>query len=127
MQVSVNRSFNQITVCDFHSLFKTANSVGDIVVLYNNLLFILLQVDGDTSTNDTVIALASGLSGLGCISSLDSDEALQLQACLDAVRLTLYNFITNLTSHDFILYFEQNNMLSSNSHCELYSSSRTGK
>ncbi|KAH1227562.1 Arginine biosynthesis bifunctional protein ArgJ, chloroplastic [Glycine max] len=55
VQVAVNRSFNQITV------------------------------DGDTSTNDTVIALASGLSGLGCISSLDSDEAIQLQACLDAV------------------------------------------
>ncbi|WVY99268.1 hypothetical protein V8G54_031419 [Vigna mungo] len=55
VQVAVSRSFNQITV------------------------------DGDTSTNDTVIALASGLSGLGCISSLDSDEAIQLQACLDAV------------------------------------------
>ncbi|XP_019440953.1 PREDICTED: arginine biosynthesis bifunctional protein ArgJ, chloroplastic isoform X2 [Lupinus angustifolius] len=45
----------------------------------------MLGVDGDTSTNDTVIALASGLSGLGCISSLDSDEATQLQGCLDAV------------------------------------------
>lgn len=55
VQVAVNRSFNQITV------------------------------DGDTSTNDTVIALASGLSGIGCISSLDNDEAIQLQACLDAV------------------------------------------
>ncbi|KAK7345666.1 hypothetical protein VNO77_16274 [Canavalia gladiata] len=55
VQVAVNRSFNQITV------------------------------DGDTSTNDTVIALASGLSGLDCISSLDSDEGIQLQACLDAV------------------------------------------
>ncbi|XP_004495013.1 arginine biosynthesis bifunctional protein ArgJ, chloroplastic [Cicer arietinum] len=55
VQVAVNRSFNQITV------------------------------DGDTSTNDTVIALASGLSGIRCISSLDSDEAIQLQACLDAV------------------------------------------
>lgn len=52
-------------------------------------LIMLLQVDGDTSTNDTVIALASGLSGMHCISSLDSDEAIQLQACLDAVRLTL--------------------------------------
>ncbi|CAJ2677521.1 unnamed protein product [Trifolium pratense] len=55
VRVAVNRSFNQITV------------------------------DGDTSTNDTVIALASGLSGLSSISSLDSDEAIQLQACLDAV------------------------------------------
>ncbi|WJX18293.1 hypothetical protein P8452_08104 [Trifolium repens] len=55
VRVAVNRSFNQITV------------------------------DGDTSTNDTVIALASGLSGLSSISSLDSDEAIQLQACVDAV------------------------------------------
>lgn len=55
VQIAVNRSFNQITV------------------------------DGDTSTNDTVIALASGLSGSPRISSLQSDEAIELQACLDAV------------------------------------------
>ncbi|KAG2690472.1 hypothetical protein I3843_09G185100 [Carya illinoinensis] len=52
---AVNRSFNQITV------------------------------DGDTSTNDTVIALASGLSGSNRIASIDSYEAMQLQECLDAV------------------------------------------
>ncbi|CAN1304401.1 Arginine biosynthesis bifunctional protein ArgJ, chloroplastic, partial [Linum perenne] len=55
VKTAVNRSFNQITV------------------------------DGDTSTNDTVIALASGLSGTTQISSLDSHEAEQLQAGLDAV------------------------------------------
>jgi glutamate N-acetyltransferase/amino-acid N-acetyltransferase len=55
VKVAVNRSFNQITV------------------------------DGDTSTNDTVIALASGLSGSPSISSLNCKEAAQLQACLDAV------------------------------------------
>ncbi|KAK1271310.1 hypothetical protein QJS04_geneDACA022359 [Acorus gramineus] len=55
VQISVNRSFNQITV------------------------------DGDTSTNDTVIALASGMSGSTIISSLNNYEAQQLQACLDAV------------------------------------------
>jgi len=44
-----------------------------------------LQVDGDTSTNDTVIALASGLSGAARISNLSSPEAAQLQSCLDAV------------------------------------------
>uniref|UniRef100_A0A7C9CYU7 Arginine biosynthesis bifunctional protein ArgJ, chloroplastic n=2 Tax=Opuntia streptacantha TaxID=393608 RepID=A0A7C9CYU7_OPUST len=55
VQVSVSRSFNQITV------------------------------DGDTSTNDTVIALASGLSGAARISNLSSPEAAQLQSCLDAV------------------------------------------
>ncbi|GMN60430.1 hypothetical protein TIFTF001_029496 [Ficus carica] len=58
VQIAVNRSFNQITV------------------------------DGDTSTNDTVIALASGLSGSPRISSLQSDEAIELQACLDAVTVT---------------------------------------
>lgn len=55
VQVAVNRSFNQITV------------------------------DGDTSTNDTIIALASGLSGSNKISSLHSSEGNQLQMCLDAV------------------------------------------
>ncbi|XP_058003100.1 arginine biosynthesis bifunctional protein ArgJ, chloroplastic isoform X2 [Hevea brasiliensis] len=55
VQFAVNRSFNQITV------------------------------DGDTSTNDTVIALASGLSGSTSISSINCDEAVLLQACLDAV------------------------------------------
>ncbi|CAI0471761.1 unnamed protein product [Linum tenue] len=55
VKIAVNRSFNQITV------------------------------DGDTSTNDTVIALASGLSGKTPISSLHSHEAEQLQAGLDAV------------------------------------------
>ncbi|KAJ6820080.1 arginine biosynthesis bifunctional protein ArgJ, chloroplastic [Iris pallida] len=44
-----------------------------------------ITVDGDTSTNDCVIALASGVSGSTKISSLDSSEAHQLQACLDAV------------------------------------------
>ncbi|ONK62315.1 uncharacterized protein A4U43_C07F2630 [Asparagus officinalis] len=55
VRISVNRSFNQITV------------------------------DGDTSTNDCVIALASGISGSTKIYSLDCYEARQLQACLDAV------------------------------------------
>ncbi|KAH6802573.1 arginine biosynthesis protein ArgJ family [Perilla frutescens var. frutescens] len=55
VRVSVNRSFNQITV------------------------------DGDTSTNDCVIALASGLSGANKISSFDNSDAQHLQACLDAV------------------------------------------
>ncbi|KAI4318998.1 hypothetical protein MLD38_032649 [Melastoma candidum] len=55
VQIAVSRSFNQITV------------------------------DGDTSTNDTVIALASGLSRSSGISSLNSSEGKQLQACLDGV------------------------------------------
>ncbi|KAL3628603.1 hypothetical protein CASFOL_027649 [Castilleja foliolosa] len=55
VRVAVNRSFNQITV------------------------------DGDTSTNDCVIALASGLSGANEISSLNTSDAKHLQSCLDAV------------------------------------------
>ncbi|GJN08256.1 hypothetical protein PR202_ga26162 [Eleusine coracana subsp. coracana] len=55
VRMSVSRSFNQITV------------------------------DGDTSTNDCVIAMASGLSGLSSILTHDSTEARQFQACLDAV------------------------------------------
>lgn len=71
----------------------------------------MLQVDGDTSTNDTVIALASGLSGLSCISSLDSDEAIQLQACLDAVMSTLYNFHNYFVISYSFFPVEQNNIL----------------
>ncbi|KAL3531843.1 hypothetical protein ACH5RR_005364 [Cinchona calisaya] len=59
VQAAVSRSFNQITV------------------------------DGDTSTNDAVIALASGLSGSNKISSLNCSEAEHLQLCLDAVMQSL--------------------------------------
>ena len=52
------------------------------------------QVDGDTSTNDTVIALASGLSGSTRIASIDSYEALQLQVCLDAVSYAAIKLFT---------------------------------
>ncbi|XP_062216016.1 arginine biosynthesis bifunctional protein ArgJ, chloroplastic [Phragmites australis] len=55
VRMSVSRSFNQITV------------------------------DGDTSTNDCVVAMASGLSGLSGILTHNSTEAQQLQACIDAV------------------------------------------
>ncbi|KAL8039428.1 hypothetical protein ABFX02_10G036400 [Erythranthe guttata] len=65
VRVAVNRSFNQITV------------------------------DGDTSTNDCVIALASGLSGANKISSLDSSDAEHLQACLDVVMQGLAKSIAS--------------------------------
>ncbi|KAL6534261.1 hypothetical protein OROHE_013186 [Orobanche hederae] len=55
VRAAVNRSFNQITV------------------------------DGDTSTNDCVIGLASGLSGSNEITSVNNSDAKHLQACLDAV------------------------------------------
>jgi glutamate N-acetyltransferase/amino-acid N-acetyltransferase len=54
------------------------------------------QVDGDTSTNDTVIALASGLSGSTRIASINSYEALQLQECLDVVSLAVIKQFTRL-------------------------------
>ncbi|KAJ4704975.1 Arginine biosynthesis bifunctional protein ArgJ, chloroplastic [Melia azedarach] len=44
-----------------------------------------LRVDGATSTNDTVIALASGLSGSSKISFINCKEAIKLQGCLDVV------------------------------------------
>lgn len=49
----------------------------------------LLKVDGDTSTNDCVIALASGSSGSKMVSSLESYEGCELQDCLDAVSSLL--------------------------------------
>lgn len=48
---------------------------------------IFVQVDGDSSTNDTLLALASGAAGGPSISNIDSEEARQLQAALDAVGL----------------------------------------
>ncbi|XP_051131409.1 arginine biosynthesis bifunctional protein ArgJ, chloroplastic isoform X2 [Andrographis paniculata] len=65
VRVAVNRSFNQITV------------------------------DGDTSTNDCVIALASSLSGANKISSLNNSDAEHLQACLDAVMQGLAKSIAS--------------------------------
>lgn len=49
-----------------------------------------LKVDGDTSTNDCIIAMASGLCGQDKISSFDSIEGSQLQSCLDAVSSRTY-------------------------------------
>jgi glutamate N-acetyltransferase/amino-acid N-acetyltransferase len=48
-------------------------------------------VDGDTSTNDCVIGLASGASGIAPITSASSTEGKALEAALTAllqVRLT---------------------------------------
>ncbi|KAI5084636.1 hypothetical protein GOP47_0000805 [Adiantum capillus-veneris] len=44
-----------------------------------------ITVDGDTSTNDTLLAFTSGASGIALISSTDCPEGLQLQRALDAV------------------------------------------
>lgn len=63
---------------------------------------VLVQVDGDTSTNDTVIALASGLSGSPRISSLQSDEAIELQACLDAVTATQVQLVSLMFNNHLV-------------------------
>jgi glutamate N-acetyltransferase/amino-acid N-acetyltransferase len=42
-------------------------------------------VDGDSSTNDTLLALASGAAGGPVISNPESQEAQQLQVAVDAV------------------------------------------
>ena len=44
-----------------------------------------ISVDGDTSTNDTVLGLASGLSGGATISDSNSEEAKQLEAATTAI------------------------------------------
>jgi hypothetical protein len=64
-----------------------------VSVLHGNmkLLNVHVQVDGDTSTNDTLLALTSGASGCQLISDIESREAQELQRALDAVR-TSNNF-----------------------------------
>lgn len=57
----------------------------EMVLVSVNRSFNQISVDGDTSTNDAIIALASGLAGHDRISSSNSIEGRQLQACLDAV------------------------------------------
>lgn len=51
--------------------------------------FNCITVDGDTSTNDTLLALASGRAGNSLISNLDSPEARALGEALKAVLLDL--------------------------------------
>jgi glutamate N-acetyltransferase/amino-acid N-acetyltransferase len=46
-------------------------------------------VDGDTSTNDTVIGLASGAAGNARISDAGSAEARQLEAAVTALLQVL--------------------------------------
>ncbi|KAI6675034.1 hypothetical protein NL676_002940 [Syzygium grande] len=94
VRIAVDRSFNQITFSPISSiplpsmLCQFKHDFGAMLsMLYRDVMTggVFVMVDGDTSTNDTVIALASGLSGSHRISSLDCDEAMQLQACLDGV------------------------------------------
>lgn len=47
--------------------------------------FNCVTVDGDTSTNDACALVATGQAGHACITDLESDDALQLQAALSAL------------------------------------------
>lgn len=53
--------------------------------LARNLCWPQITVDGDTSTNDTVLGLASGGAGGATISDPDSQEAQQLEAAVTAL------------------------------------------
>lgn len=55
-----------------------------------DLSFNRISVDGDTSTNDTVLALANGMSHAVLE---DSNDSLEFQACLDEVMLELSRMI----------------------------------
>ncbi|MBC8317179.1 MAG: bifunctional glutamate N-acetyltransferase/amino-acid acetyltransferase ArgJ [Desulfobulbaceae bacterium] len=51
--------------------------------------FNAITVDGDTSTNDTVLLLANGVAGNSQLTSLDSADAVLFQQCLDSLLLDL--------------------------------------
>lgn len=59
------------------------------------LVSMQISVDGDTSTNDTVLGLANGLSGADRITDAASPEAQRLEAAVTALlQVTAENLIT---------------------------------
>lgn len=71
-----------VVTCDVD---VTAEVWRPMVITAVNRSFNQITVDGDSSTNDTLLALASGAAGGPKISDINSEEARQLQAALDAV------------------------------------------
>jgi glutamate N-acetyltransferase/amino-acid N-acetyltransferase len=64
------------------------------------LLFLAqISVDGDTSTNDTVIGLASGAGGNPLISDHNSAEAKQLEEAVTALLQVIYTAGCSIISH----------------------------
>ena len=58
-----------------------------------------ISVDGDTSTNDTVIGLASGAAGNAKIADLESPEAKQLEDAVTALlQASTLSWLQALTS-----------------------------
>lgn len=49
------------------------------------MLLLQITVDGDTSTNDTVIGLASGKAGAAAITDANSQDGKVLEAALTAL------------------------------------------
>jgi glutamate N-acetyltransferase/amino-acid N-acetyltransferase len=54
-----------------------------------NKSFNAITVDGDTSTNDTVLLLANGVAGNSEVTDRDSADAVLFQECLDDLLLDL--------------------------------------
>ena len=52
--------------------------------LLNYIHCVQITVDGDTSTNDTVLALTSGAAGNALITDANSPAAIKLEAALTA-------------------------------------------
>ena len=60
-------------------------SLMHIEVAVESTLFLQISVDGDTSTNDTVLGLASGKAGGSQISDPSSQECQQLESAVTAL------------------------------------------
>jgi N-acetylglutamate synthase/N-acetylornithine aminotransferase len=76
-------NFSLLFVAD--KAHRKSSKASRYIVYPGDLTVALVQVDGDSSTNDTLLALASGAAGGPRISNINSAEARQLQAALDAV------------------------------------------
>ncbi|XP_002978127.2 arginine biosynthesis bifunctional protein ArgJ, chloroplastic isoform X2 [Selaginella moellendorffii] len=71
-----------VVTCDAH---VSSDVWQDLVKTAVGRSFNQITVDGDTSTNDTVLALASGASRGRLLDNMQDRDAQQLQAALDAV------------------------------------------
>jgi N-acetylglutamate synthase/N-acetylornithine aminotransferase len=68
-----------------HGQITEMNSLCLVLFDVDNMPFWQITVDGDTSTNDTVLGLASGAAGGPIISDPASPEAQQLESAVTAL------------------------------------------